>query len=207
VDMLIYALPVLLLLNAGAEEPKWEASTQDDGLTILSREKPGTGVHEMKASGFIDAPPMAVWKALRDYAHYTETMPYTEKAEIIAREPNDKVIWFHSVINAPFVSRRDYVIKITDETDYKDPKGIMKVSWTNSTDKTIPPVEGVVRVTINDGYWILQPMNGGKTTYATYYVYTDPGGSLPKWVVNKANSKAVPDVFNAVRKEAKKYQG
>ena len=205
--MLIYALPVLLLLSASADEPKWEAVSQDDGISIFAREKPGTSVHEMKATGFIDAPPSAVWKALRDYDHYDKTMPYTEESKVISRSEGDKVIYFYSVINAPFVSRRDYLIKITDETDYKDPKGIMKVSWTNATDKTVPPRDGVVRVTINDGYWILQPLNGGKTTYATYYLYTDPGGSLPKWIVNKANGSAVPDVFNAVRKQAKKIAG
>jgi hypothetical protein len=202
--MLTYVLPVLLLLNAGADEAKWEAVSADDGLTIMTREKPGTDVHELKASGFIEARPSAVWKAIRDYEHYPQNMPYTEESKVLAREPNDKVIYFYSVINAPLVSKRDYVIKITDETDPKDPKGIMKVSWTATKEKAPPVRDGIVRVTVNDGSWTLQPMNGGKSTYATYYLYTDPGGSLPKWVVNKANGSAVPDVFNAVRKQAKK---
>src|SRR4051794_39788388 len=99
--MLTYVLPVLLMLNAGADEPKWETVSSDDGLTIMNREKPGTGVHELQASGFIEAPPAAVWKALRDYEHYPQTMPYTEESKILAREPGDKVIYFYSVINAP----------------------------------------------------------------------------------------------------------
>jgi hypothetical protein len=45
---------------------------------------------------------------------------------------------------------------------------------------------------------------GGQKTEATYYVYTDPGGSIPKWIANKANSTAVPDVFKAIRKTTAK---
>lgn len=203
--MLLYALPVLMLLSADkpATVP-WESAGEDDGITILSRTRPGSDVHEMKAQGIIDAPPIEIWKALRDYDHYTQTMPYTEKSKVVEKSADGKVLWFYSVINAPLVSRRDYTIKITDETDYKNGKGKMKVSWTAAPDKGPKPQEGVVRVKINDGYWELQPVANGTKTYATYYVYTDPGGSLPTWIVNKANGSAVPDVFNAIKKIAVK---
>lgn len=199
--MLLYALPVLMLLSADKPAaPPWEAVGQDDGISIFARDRPGSDVHEMKAQGMIDAPPAAVWKALRDYDHYTQTMPYTEKAQIVAKQDDGKVLWFYSVINAPMVSRRDYVIKISDDTDYKNGKGEMKVSWTAASDKGPPPQDGIVRVTINDGYWDLQPVANGAKTYATYYLYTDPGGSVPKWIVNKANGTAVPNVFRAIKK-------
>jgi hypothetical protein len=59
-------------------------------------------------------------------------------------------------------------------------------------------------VEVNDGFWKLEPRDGGAKTFATYYLYTNPGGSLPKWVVNRANGSAVPDVFQCVRRESKK---
>lgn len=205
--MLLYALPVLMLLSADkpASVP-WVSAGEDDGITILSRSRPGSDVHEMKAQGVIDAPPIEIWKALRDYDHYTQTMPYTEKSKVVEKAADGKVLWFYSVINAPLVSRRDYTIKVTDETDYKNGKGKMKVSWTAAPDKGPKPQDGIVRVKINDGYWELQPLANGTKTYATYYVYTDPGGSLPTWIVNKANGTAVPDVFNAIKKIAVKKE-
>ena len=81
-------------------------------------------------------------------------------------------------------------------------KRIYKVTWT-ATDKYAPEKPAnVVRLSRNDGYWVLEPSDDGKTTNVTYYVYTDPGGAIPKFIKNRANSSAVPDVFAAVRKKA-----
>lgn len=203
--MLLYALPVLMLLSADAPAAvPWQSAGEDDGITIMSRDKPGSDVHEMKAQGMIDAPPMAIWTALRDYDHYTQTMPYTEKSKVVEKSADGKTTWFYSVINAPLVSRRDYTIKLHDDTNYKNGKGKMRVSWTIATDKGPAPQDGIVRVKVNDGYWELQPVANGTKTYATYYLYTDPGGSVPKWIVNKGNATAVPEVFNAIKKIAVK---
>jgi hypothetical protein len=133
-------------------------------------------------------------------------MPYTEVSKILAREDDDKVLYVYNVIRAPLVDRRDYAIKVIDESDWKDGQGYLKVSWTAANDRAPQVAEGTVRVEINDGYWKLEPRDGGSKTFATYYLYTNPGGSLPKWVVNRANGSAVPDVFQCVRRESKKRQ-
>jgi hypothetical protein len=40
------------------------------------------------------------------------------------------------------------------------------------------------------------------STDVRYCVFTDPAGSLPKWVVGMANTEAVPDLFAAVAGQA-----
>ena len=59
-------------------------------------------------------------------------------------------------------------------------------------------------VGVNEGSWTLEALDGGRRTRATYYLYTDPGGSIPKWIANKANTMALPDLFEAIRKRAAK---
>ncbi|MBX5482588.1 MAG: SRPBCC family protein [Myxococcaceae bacterium] len=202
--MMLTALAMMVVLADPPANDGWEVAAQEDNLTVYARERKDTSVREMKAVGVIDAPPEKVWKALRDYENYSKTMPYTQVSKIVAREGGDKVIWFYSVVNTPIVARRDYCIKLTDVSKWDNGKGYLKVVWTASNDKAPPKPDDVVRVTVNDGYWLLEPVDGGKKTKATYYVFTDPGGSLPKWLVNKANSSAVPDVFEATRKAALK---
>jgi len=46
----------------------------------------------------------------------------------------------------------------------------------------------------------MEPLDGGKRTRATYALFTDPGGSIPSFIANKANTTALPDLFAAVRK-------
>jgi len=107
------------------------------------------------------------------------------------------------VVNAPLVDKRDYLIRILDESNWNDGKGFLKAAWTAAADK-MPEKDGFVRVKLNNGYWLLEPRENGSKTWATYYVLTDPGGSIPKWIANQANNNAVPDVFSSVRKGAAK---
>lgn len=196
------ALLSFALLAAPDSGPAWTKAAETDGITVLTRDKPGTEVKELKALGTIDAPPEAVWKVIRDYPNYKGRMPYTEAADVVATEDGGKVTWFYSRIAAPFVAKRDYTLKIIDESDWKDGQGFLRSSWVIATDKGPAPMKDVVRLKINDGFWLLEPKDGGKKTQVTYYLFTDPGGSIPKFLVNSANSGAVPDVFRAIRKHA-----
>ncbi|WP_257463399.1 START domain-containing protein [Archangium lipolyticum] len=197
------ALPLLVLL-AGADEPAWKQVTRDDGITVLARTPEGGSVAEVKATALVDAPPHDVWRVIRDYPNYKKTMPYTEESRVLSSEQDGKVIVFQCLVNAPLVDKREFIIRIVDESDWKDGQGFLKAAWTMATEGLPPEREGVVRVKLNRGYWLLEPREEGKKTFVTYYLYTDPGGSLPGWVADRANKKSVPDVLRAVRKYATK---
>lgn len=191
-------------------EAKWEVKAETKGVVVYSRPKAGSEIKELKTVGEIDSPPPAVFRVLTDFEAYKDTMPYTEESVVISTEEvNGKKAWhFYSLINAPLASRRDYAIKVEDQSDWQDGKGYMKTYWDISPQS--PKVrDGAVRVKINQGSWTLEPVDGGKKTKATYYLFTDPGGSLPTWIANKANSSAIPDIFVQLRKLAKdpKYAG
>ncbi|HEY3446963.1 MAG TPA: START domain-containing protein [Myxococcales bacterium] len=186
------------------EEAKWEVKAETKGVTVHSRPKAGSDIKELKTTGEIDSPPPAVFRVLTDLEAYKETMPYTEESKVIETEDvNGKKAWhFYSLINAPLASRRDYTIKIEDQSDWQDGKGYLKTYWDISA-KGPEPKKGVVRVKVNQGSWMLEPVDGGKKTKATYLLFTDPGGSLPTWIANKANSSAIPDIFVQLRKLSK----
>jgi hypothetical protein len=135
-------------------------------------------------------------------------MPYVVEAKVLKRAEGDKEVLLYSRLDMPLVSGRDYIIKLVDESDWKDGKGSLKVSWSavDDQDDLAPVKAGIVRIRVNDGYWILEPREGGTKTFATYYVYTSPGGSIPDWIANKANGVAVPKVFDAIKKAVKKQR-
>ncbi len=194
---------MFLVATSGSafEEAKWEVKAQTKGVTVYSRAKPNSDITELKSVGIVPASPEAVFRVLFDFAHYRETMPYTEESTIIATEEGGKVVHFYSVVNAPVVSKRDYTIRVTDESQWKNGTGYFKTRWTLS-EKGPAPKEGVVRVKVNEGSWLLEPVENGTKTRATYYLYTDPGGSIPAWLANKANSSTIPDIFQALGKHA-----
>ena len=57
-----------------------------------------------------------------------------------------------------------------------------------SKPKSVPPKKGMVRVQAMSGYWAFIPVlvdgKNSKNVKVTYELSIDPGGSLPKWLVN-----------------------
>jgi len=196
--MHLLLLPLLVL----AADVRWEKAGEADGVKIYSRNREGSEVREMKATGLIDATPEEVWTLLRDYDAYTKNMPYTVEAKVLSRQNGDKITLMYQRLETPLVSSRDYIINLYDESEWKDGKGFYKVRWTAApveTDSLVPTKQDVVRVRVVDGYWLLEPFEGGKKTYATYYVFTNPGGSIPVFIINTGNGIAVPRVFDALK--------
>jgi hypothetical protein len=196
----------VLALSVAAAAPSgdgWEVAARNERVTVYARQRPDTGLQEMQAEGLFDAPPAEVWRALRDYDHHPQTMPYVEVARVLHREPGDKVWYVYNVLNLPLVSRRDYVLRVVDESAWKDGQGYFKITWRTANGRAPGKPGKAVRIEVNDGFWLLQPAEGGTSTRAVYYIHTDPGGALPKWILNRANGTAIPDVWEAVRRAAK----
>lgn len=196
---LAFALLVPALALAG--EPGWELRNEEDDfdLKVYTREKSGSDVAEVKATCKIPAPVEKVFQAIGDFDAYKDFMPYTEVSRTLAKK--DDLVWFYTVINAPLVSRRDYCLELR-LTPGKGPNDPWKSTWKAANDRPDCPKSEHVRVTRNNGYWLLTPVDGNKATLVEYLVDTDPGGSIPAWIRNKANTKAIPDLMLAVARRA-----
>ena len=188
----LFLLPSLVL----ASNSEWRRVARTEGIQVFARDVEGSRVREVKAVARIEAPPGRVLAVLADIEAYPETMPYTELARTVKSEGNST--WMYTVINAPLVSRRDYCIKVTFA---RLPNGTLRYSW-EPANELAPAESPGVRVEINQGHWLLRPVDGGNATQAEYYIYTDPGGEIPVFVANRANNTAVPDVVKHVRAAA-----
>lgn len=198
--MISLALVPLLLLS---ETPRWELAAEPEGVKVYRRQVEGSDVREMRAIGLISATPKEVFDVIQDLENYPKQMPYTAEAKVLTKSEDGKDVLFYSRLNTPMVAERDYIIALKDESDWKEGKGFYKVSWVAAAkeqDTLMPEKKDVVRVRINTGHWLLEPREDGKKTFATYYVYTVPGGSIPVFIINQANGMAVPKVFDAIKK-------
>lgn len=197
------ALPVLLSLLCGTAlaADGWEEASRQDGLVIYKRDKPGSDLKEVKAVGTIRAPSWVVKNVIDDKARYKEFMPYT-KASTVLRTEKDAVVTYQ-LLDTPIISNRDYTIRVKDESRrLPDGRIIYKSSWSPANHLGPKEKDGVVRVKVNEGYWLLEE-DGPDKTRATYYLFTDPGGSLPTFVVNSANTTAIPGLFKAIEEQAR----
>jgi ribosome-associated toxin RatA of RatAB toxin-antitoxin module len=183
--------------------PDWTEAYHKNGLVIFTKDI--AEGRRVIAVSEVEAPPEAVFNVLVDFEHYPEFMPYVKESEVLSRTGDNEVVTY-ARIAPPFISERDYPLKVrltrgsaVDDGTRKD--GTFKVEWT-ALPEAKPEVEGVVRVKLNEGSWLAEPLDDSRHTRLTYTLLTDPGGFIPDFVFNLSNTVAIPELFDAVRKRS-----
>jgi hypothetical protein len=198
----VFALVVseLCLIALGAEPEatpgEWKFVSNKDGVALYRRER--TRSYESKAVGEIAASTDLAHAVLDDVESYASFMPYTAECRVLKRE-NDSVITYQR-ISAPMVSDRDYTLRVRNSSK-KVEDGTSYLSQWNADNALGPPEKrGVIRVVLCDGSWLLEPL-GPNTTRATYMIYTDSGGWIPKFIKESGSQVGIRKLFAAIRKQ------
>jgi uncharacterized protein YndB with AHSA1/START domain len=195
---LLAAAAPALALEAASPGPGWVEAKKSDDLIVFARENGAVGTRDIVAVSEFGAAPEAVFRAVTDYAHYADFMPYVKEARVLERKSDTRVsVYAH--IAPPLVDDRDWAIDVTLTPGSAANGGVFKTEWSPIPD-AVPVRSDIVRVRMNKGSWTLEPLDAGKRTRVTYRVSTHPGGSIPSWVANRSNTVAIPDLFKAVRK-------
>ncbi|MNP37307.1 START domain protein [compost metagenome] len=107
--------------------------------------------------------------------------------------------WTYTQFNTPWpVTPRDSILHVTT-TEEADGSLTRKLE---GVPKYLPEEKGFVRVAKVQGFWKLQPKDGG--TEVTYQVHTEPGGSVPSMVANKFVVDAPFNTLKALKAKAEK---
>jgi Polyketide cyclase / dehydrase and lipid transport len=194
----IYFLLAQFLAPASRGDSSWQEISRSDDVTVLARERDGTSIKELRAVGEIDAPLFLVKQVLHDVENYPQFMPYTSEVKVLARNNSKHTSTQYMRLNPPLIGPRDFTIVVHDDQSSEE-RYLSR--WEPANDLGPPESKGVTRVKINEGSWLLQALEGGKKTQATYTLYTDGGGNLPAFILNLANKKSVVDLIEAVRKQ------
>jgi ribosome-associated toxin RatA of RatAB toxin-antitoxin module len=219
----ILAALVAAVAAAAAADPYtdqgWAFKKEADGIRIYNREKPGSDIKELLAITVVDFPTWRLFAVVQDYDRFKDFMPYTVVSKLLAEEKSSDKKAFHyffTALDLPLVSNRYYTLRLTDESDADGRTGVCRSAWTLSREPGPDPAwddpqvkdlfpknfSKPIKTPTNDGYWLFEPQEPGRSRI-TYYVYTDPGGKIPPSVANLANSIAIPKLMAGLKKRAK----
>ncbi len=197
-------LEILLLsfsaFSQTSENWKLTSEQKEFDLKIYLREIKDSPIKEVKSIALLPGAPRSVFQVVTDYTHLTEYMPYLKENRVLKNQNHHYVIYQY--LDFPLVDDRDYVIDVEHIINEKD--NVYGTRWQSNYNQGIKELDGVIRLKVNRGSWELHPFENGRKTHAVYYVYTDPGGSIPAWVANKANTIAIPDLFETISEQIKK---
>ena len=176
------------------------AAVRENNVAIYSRPRPGSPLKEFKAVGAIDAPTYAVCAVIDDFQNYPKFMPFMTETRLIKRD-GDSMVGYQR-LSPKICADRDYTLRVWKRSWPASDGRVFMSQWSPANDLGPPETKGVVRVKVCEGKWLFEP-EGTTKTRATYYIYTDSGGTLPSFIANHVNLTGISRLFAAVRKQVK----
>jgi hypothetical protein len=174
-------LPLLVTITAVSDEG-WTTFDSRDGVTYEKRSVPGSRFNEYRAITAVATTPVetarAVWTAI------TDSIPPTVKKRTVISRASDEII-IYDQIRTPVVSDRDVTIRIRRVVNGAD----IEIRFESANELGPPPASGFVRLPVVRGRWALASGAGG--THVVYQCYSEPGGSIPAFLVRGAQQSEV----------------
>jgi len=195
-------LAVVLAASASvAQEQEWE-TLQTEPIVVKARNRAAGGGKEIWAEGNIKGEVIDIQEVLTDTTRFTRYMPYMTEARELPPRDADGALYIYLRLDMPVLSPRDFIHKVYIDRDCRQPwtKGSYASHW-HAMPYKIPQKDGVVRLTISEGSWLVTPLPNGKS-HLIYKFSADPGGNIPSIFTNMNNVKGPVETFAAVEREA-----
>lgn len=205
-------------------EPGWKEVGSTDEFKAFYQDSEEGQTRKVLMIGIMDATCEEMFSVVTDYDRFSEFMPYVQFTKLLATEKvdeNKSLSYVFFYLNPPMITNRFYTIELTDETNAGGMPGAYRSRWTLApAEKRVEPDSPEIRrhvkigfkhpveTAFNEGYWLFEPVEGGRKTKVSYYVWANPGGMIPAQIADKANAIALPKLWNAVKaRVAEKFGG
>ncbi len=160
---------------SGAGKAKWEKHGCKKGVTVYTKPVEGSLIPRVKAVTRIKATTDAVWEHIND----PETR---EKGFVVFKELGScgkDCTYIYQRVAHPLMKDRHYVIKMRNKIVEKDGLRTYRRWWKKTDEKDVEQADAILADDIS-GAWILQPLDGGKSTRLTMLNHMDLGGKISK---------------------------
>ncbi|MCS6929606.1 MAG: START domain-containing protein [Saprospiraceae bacterium] len=157
-----------------------EESPLEDSIQVFYRK---TGdVHELKLIVHMRASLPSVAYLLEDVPVYPNWVYRVVESRVVERL-SDKELYYYVHIDFPWpLTDRDLIMHSRLS---QDPRTRILTYVSTAAPAQLPEKENVIRIRKAHSKWVIAPI-GNEMVRVEYYLYSNPGGSLPDWLVNLA---------------------
>lgn len=185
---------LLFVLTAvfGLQAQSWELSKDKNGIKVYVKHSDKYAMPASKVTALIDAPYEVVVDAIFEVQNYPDYVPDCASVKILNRSGSNALI-YHALFDTPWpAADRDLVIQLKKVTLANG----VKIDMSNKSNY-IEVQENATRVPVYFGFWeIIKTDQGVKVTLE---YQTDPGGSVPDWMIQGAATKTPYNMVVALR--------
>ncbi|GJM36129.1 MAG: hypothetical protein DHS20C18_51300 [Saprospiraceae bacterium] len=167
---------------SGQGDHSWKLVKEEGKTKVYTRAKEDVKIKEVKITTTIKASMDRFLSVLDDVPDYINWVFRCKSAKRLLTISENEFYYYTST-KLPFpLSDRDIVIHTRQ---WKDPLTKTVYSESVADPDYIPEKENHVRIPFLKTSWEIRPESDG-TLKISYLICTDPGGSLPAWLVNLA---------------------
>ena len=168
------------IISCSVNANQWQLSKQENGIDVFVRDSKTSALNSFKGVVTIPANLTTLVSVLDDTKAYTRLLHNCKSAQVI-KETGSNQADKYIVTDMPWpVKDRDMVVHSV-LTQNKLTKQVVIAMKAAPNLVSINPKK--VRIKNMTGRWILRPVNK-TSTVVTYEMKVDPGGNIPKWLVN-----------------------
>lgn len=169
-----------LLASQAQNKDGWVLKNEKNDVKVFYRKT--SDVYEVKLITSIKSSLTGLVTLLSEVENYPSWGYKVAESKLVS-QVSDKESVYYSKLDFPWpLDDRDIIMRNRIE---QDPISRKIVATSNAVPATLPENNGVVRIKTATTKWTIVPGQGG-WLYVEYYIYSNPGGSLPDWLVNMA---------------------
>ena len=176
----LLSLSLMFSVSLCGAENDWYLEKEEDNIEVFVAKTKGSAVKSFRGIVNVKSSLKSVLSVITDASSYPRWLHNCKRATTIKRV-GDTEIFNHILTDMPWpVFDRDTVVHSiktqNDSTKQVTIKFVSKPELLDELPKT-------VRITDMQGRWELTPLENGQLKIL-YQMSIDPGGSIPKWLVN-----------------------
>ncbi len=198
-------LPVLALtfgcFACAAVAGDWEKIKETDGVTVYSREVPGSPLLAFKGNGVVDAPIAKVASAIFDPTRAKEWVQNLEETRRVRWLKADEFLQYDHIGTPIVMKDRDFVSNVKMKVE-SSPKRVV-FEYHSTTDSELPETK-YVRGELTRSVFVLTSIDNDTKTNIEGEIHADPKGSVAKWIVNFFQKQWPVTTLNSLRKQVMK---
>ena len=144
----------------------------------------------LKGECIINSDPQPIIDLIRVPENKLKFSPDIEAAELLHDVDGNLKIIYNRIKTPPIISNRDAVFVQGMQQDGED----TYIASTSTVFPERPEIDGVVRVNVIIGGYIVRPIEPGKCTFS-YIMNVDPRGDIPSAVTNMVQKRQIKIVL------------
>jgi len=161
-------------------EEGWNMVSSSSDMKVYTRIVASSSIKELRIDFNMTGTVASVMQVLDDVEGYSNWVYKCEEPERLTTV-SSREFYYYVQTDMPFpASDRDLIIRSRHQID--PASGIYR-AHSLAVPEYLPNREGMVRVQNFESFWTVTPSGNGRVAI-DYRVRTDPGGSIPAWIIN-----------------------